>query len=488
MTRSFASFTATRLLGGIHVLLVGGTLSVGIGCVEQAEEKPTTEDVDFVKKNILATAPTPQFAANADLDGKVVYLGLDVSTNPIEPGKDVKLVHYWKVISPPGAGWRLFTHFNGPNKAGYSNVDHGPVRGKYPVSQWKAGDIIRDEHGIRLPATWQYDKVEIYVGLWRGAERMTVKSGPKDNDGRVLAASIPVKAKVVATPIKRYVVRKTAKAPKLDGKLDESAWKDTPSAGSFVNTMTGGPTEARTEVKMLWDAQNLYVGFDNADADVWSTLNKRDDKLWTQEAVELMIDADNNGKSYVELQVAPNGNIFDTYLPEYRKYEDTFDPKRKPYDWNSKMKVVVKVDGTLNKRDDQDKGWVVELALPLADANGLGTGARIPPEYGDVWRVNMFRLDSPQGKPQQASAWSPPMVGDFHALDRFGEILFADEKGQVPPAPVAKGAADPHAGMAAIKQALGGIPGPHGAGGDLTIEGRKAPASKKLKGDSDNKR
>ena len=28
-----------------------------------------------------------------------------------------------------------------------------------------------------------------------------------------------------------------------------------------------------------------------------------------------MIDADGNGKTYIELQVEPNGNIFDTYLP-----------------------------------------------------------------------------------------------------------------------------------------------------------------------------
>ena len=29
-----------------------------------------------------------------------------------------------------------------------------------------------------------------------------------------------------------------------------------------------------------------------------------------------MIDADGNGRTYIELQVAPNGNVFDTYLPE----------------------------------------------------------------------------------------------------------------------------------------------------------------------------
>ena len=61
----------------------------------------------------------------------------------------------------------------------------------------------------------------------------------------------------------------------------------------------------------------------------------------------------------------------------------------------------------------------------------------MPPKLGDSWKLNLFRLDAPEGKPQMAAAWSPPLVGDFHALDKFGEIVFADEKGQVPATPAA---------------------------------------------------
>jgi hypothetical protein len=461
------------------VLLGGGA------CVEQAEEKPNTEDLEFIKKNILSSEPKPQFAVNSDLDGKVVYLGVDSSANPIEPGKDVKLTHYWKVVSAPGAGWRSFVHVNGPGNTSFINFDHGPVRGKYPVSQWKDGEIVRDEHNIRLPVTWPHDKVTIYTGLWRGNERMNIKTGAKDDTGRLLAATIPVQRTApVPSPSKRYMVRKIVKPLKLDGKLDEQAWKDAPSTGLFVNTLTGAPAEHKTEAKLLWDAQNLYIGFENADSDVWSSLSKRDDKLWTQEAVEIMIDADRNGKSYVEFQVAPNGNVFDTYLPEYRKYEPTLDPKRKNYDWNSKIKAAVNVLGTLNKRNDQDKGWVAEVAIPLADVNGLATpGVKVPPQLADTWRLNMFRMDVPEGKPGQASAWSPPLVGDFHALDKFGEIVFTDEKGQVPvaasnePPPPPGGAIkrDPHAVM---REALGGLKA-EGAGPGA--EPRKSPAARRKK-------
>jgi hypothetical protein len=76
------------------------------------------------------------------------------------------------------------------------------------------------------------------------------------------------------------------------------------------------------------------------------------------------------------------------------------------------------------------------MALPLADVNGLDTnGVKVPPALGDKWRLNMFRMDSPKdAKSQIALGWSPPMVGDFHKLDRFGEIVFVDENGEVPAA------------------------------------------------------
>lgn len=471
MSRVSCRNSNKRSFGWLYLVAVTGLV---LGCVEQAEDKLTKEDEDFVKKNLLSAPPTPQFVVNADLDGKLTYLGMDVSPNPVEAGKDVKVTHYWKVNAPTGEKWKVFTHISGANKQGFANVDHTPVSGKYPAVHWKAGEIIRDQHTFRPPAGWNYDHMEVYTGLFKGNERMTVKSGPKD-ENRVFCGSVPMSSKAPA-PLKRYIVTKITKPIKIDGKLDEASWKSATSTGPFVDTMTGNPAGVATEAKLLWDNQNLYFAFENADTDVWTTLAARDDKLWTQEAVEVMIDADGNGKSYIELQVAPNGNIFDTYLPTYRKYEDSLDPKRKIYDWNSKLKVAVKVDGTLNKREDQDKSWTVEMALPLADANGLDKpGVKVPPAVGDVWRMNMFRLDSPKDKPQIAAAWSAPLVGDFHKLDRFGEIVFGDEKGEVP---------SPKVETAKDEGAKGDKAG-KAEKGDKAAKGDKAEKGDKAKGDKE---
>jgi hypothetical protein len=406
------------------------------GCVEQTPDVPSEEDLKAARANILSVAPTPKLPVNASLDGKVEVLGADVDTNAVEPGKPFTITTYWKVNQPVTDGWRMFFHVNGAQKTQYINNDHAPLGGKYPVSQWKAGEILRDIYRVSLPSNWQGPEVRIYTGLWKGPTRMKVKSGPQDGEDRVLLARLDVKAgsasgSAVAstTPRKRYLARRVKTPPKIDGKLDDAAWKDAEPTEAFVNTLSGAPVDQKTTARLTWDDKNLYIAFENADSDVWSELTKHDDKLWTQEVDEVMIDGDGDGKTYIELQVAPNGTTFDSYLPTYRQNQN---------DWESGMKTAVHVEGTLNKRDDTDKGWTVEIALPLAAVKGRAEkGPQIPPKPGDMWRINLYRMDAPKGRGQVASGWSPPLVGDFHLLDKFGELVFADDHGAVPTAAAA---------------------------------------------------
>jgi hypothetical protein len=399
-------------------------------CVEQEPDRPTEDDVKVIKQNILSKAPDMKFKVNAELEDKIVYLGLDVDKATVVPGEPFKLTHYWKVLKPAD-GWLLFVHLNGPEKRGFINADHKPIGNRYPVASWKAGEIIRDEHTVALPAGWKDDKLMVYTGLWKGKLRMKIK-GPQDDESRVLAVTLPVAVKSGEAPkLRKLVATKAAKAPKIDGKLDDPIWSKAAASEAFVDTMTGAAAPTKSLVKAAWDDKNLYLAFTMEDDDVWSSLKERDDKLWTQEAVEVFIDANGDGKDYIELQVNPNGAIFDSYLPAYRQNQN---------DWNSKMVAAVAVDGTLNKREDKDKGWTVEVAIPWEDTKGRGKYVMaLPPKLGDGFKVNFFRMDLPKGKPQQAVAWSPPLVGDFHKLDRFGLLVFGDEEGKVPEAkPAAK--------------------------------------------------
>jgi hypothetical protein len=416
----------------IHMVVA---LALAAGCVEQQNDMPSEEDIKAAHEHILSAPPaTIQHPNDAILEDKLQYLGCDVDTDVVTPGKAFTLTHYWKVLNPVGDDWKIFVHLETPDsKKNHLNADHVPIGGKYPVSLWKKGEIIRDIHRVSVPATWPGNEVDILVGAWKGPLRLKATSGPHDSENRILAVKLPTQSAAPASERKKVLATKVKNGSiKIDGKLDEKAWAEAPTTSEFVRTMDGAPAEQKTTAKLLWDDKFLYVAFINEDKDVWATLDKHDDKLWTQEADEMFIDADGDGKTYVELQVNPKGATFDSYLPTYRQNTN---------DWESGMKAGVKVDGTLNKRDDTDKQWVAELAIPLTAAMGKEKEMKnVPPKPGTVWRVNFFRMDQPNNRPQSGTGWSPPLVGDFHALDKFGEIIFADEKGKVPGVAEDKGA------------------------------------------------
>ena len=77
------------------------------------------------------------------------------------------------------------------------------------------------------------------------------------------------------------------------------------------------------------------------------------------------------------------------------------------------------VDGTLDNRDDIDRGWTVELAIPF---RSLG---RCTPEPGEEWRGNLYRIDR-FPPPMEFQAWSPTLrdPANFHVPAHFGTILF----------------------------------------------------------------
>ena len=412
------------------------------GCVEQGSdaESPSEEALKAAREHVLSVAPTPRFPSGAVLEspkgGRVVYLGADVDVSEVVPGQTFTVTHYFRVEKPLSEGWREFVHIGTPDRRMHHNADHVPVGGKYPVHLWKEGEIIRDIQRIPLPSTFTADKLALFVGFFKKNERLAVKSGRQDGQNRVIALELPVKGGLTIPQRYKLQVRKLAagQALTIDGKLDEPAWQNAVSTGPFVGTMTGHTAEQATIVKLLWDDQNLYLAFQIEDTDIWGTLEKHDDKLWTQEAAEVFLDADGDGKSYVELQVSPRNVTFDSWLPGYRQNDNA---------WDSGMQTAVQVQGTVNQRDDKDKSWTVEMRVPMAAVKGRMEAMKgVPPQVGSEWRANFFRLDHPYGKPQVGSSWSPPMLGDFHALDKFGTLVFADSDGKVAPSAPAPATAE----------------------------------------------
>ena len=203
----------------------------------------------------------------------------------------------------------------------------------------------------------------------------------------------------------------------IDGNVNDDAWKKVPWTRDFPYSDGSGFPDKSARAKITWDDQYLYFAFQAEDDDLVSTYAVRDDPIYQEDVVEVFLDPEGDKLNYYEFEVSPRNVIFDALFPSYRK--DLSLSKK----WNAAMRTGVQCEGTIDNHGDKDTGWSVEMAIPFAD---IQFSPRKPPKTGDVWRMNLFRINITARGQSDYCAWSPPIQGDFHILDRFGFLRFDD--------------------------------------------------------------
>lgn len=396
-----------------------------VACQEHPEQSLTPAQKKKVEAHLLDQAPTPQIPIGAVIEDQVRLIGVDVDKKKVKPGESVTVTYYIEPLKDKLGDNMPFVHFQGrKNDArAWMNLDHHPVEGLHMLREAKKGKIIKDVQTFTVKPDFPGGEAKIYWGLFRGDHRLKITNAdqvPHDDEGRVIAATIEIdapQAKPAVLPLATATRLPAGEQLTIDGKLDEPAWERAQWTGWWVSPDGKDGPAPRTRARFLWDEGHLYVGVESQDDDVWGTFTERDSNTWEQEVIELFIDADGDQKDYLELQVTPNNVVFDARFEKHRS------DLAKARAWNMEgLRTGAHVDGTVNQREDTDQGWTVELAVPVAQV----PGAPAPVAHGQTWRVNLFRWDAPKTGGQKAAAFSPPIVGDFHALDRFGRLRFVD--------------------------------------------------------------
>lgn len=203
----------------------------------------------------------------------------------------------------------------------------------------------------------------------------------------------------------------------VDGRPDDAVWRRA-DWHELQPSMAGGRVydpALVTVAAMAWDEHNLYVAGRLRDRDIWTKFERRDDPLYRQEAFEVFVAGDNSGSRYLELQVSARNVIFDAYFPTYRKGDEGRD---------FELVTAVELQGTVNNRKDEDRGWTVEMAVPWATICEQ-TAVVCPPGPGTELRANVFRLEKADRKSQSGYALSPTRKPDFHAWNNAAVLELA---------------------------------------------------------------
>ena len=218
-------------------------------------------------------------------------------------------------------------------------------------------------------------------------------------------------------PVPRYEVKRASSPIVIDGKLDDKAWESAsaPASLQFLwESQTGA--KQKTSVRILWDDQYLYVGYDCEDADITAQFQNRDDPTYRDDAVEIFV---NPRPSQTGLYFGFEMNAR-AVLYDYIMYESS--NLAKQYDATG-VKLASFLRGTLNARGDNDQGWSLEVAIPWSNFEALSRA----PTAGAVWKANLNRLDGVEPA-RRMSIWSDPLQSAPrpHVPARFGELLFVN--------------------------------------------------------------
>ena len=223
----------------------------------------------------------------------------------------------------------------------------------------------------------------------------------------------------------RYICKRAGESLAVDGHLGERAWSRALRSPRFGDH-GGGRSLYDTRAAMLWDDEYLYVGLWLEDRDIWCC----------QAGDSPLVRQDNNVGVYIvgqgayyELAANPLGAtsemvfIWKNAYQRGGKYDvpefdlavhrpevlgggsrSNFDLMRWAFShWRFPgLRIGVQIDGTLNERNDIDRGWKVALAFPWDGFKWLAQGQSLPPAAGDLWRLGLVRRQLVQ---QRASQW-----------------------------------------------------------------------------------
>jgi len=173
------------------------------------------------------------------------------------------------------------------------------------------------------------------------------------------------------TQKKRYQATMVTEAPVIDGILDDEVWQQGLWIDDFIQNepYSGKPASQRTEFKILFDKDNLYVAFKAFDTSPDSIVNRltRRDQV-DGDLVAIIVDSFHDLRTAFVFGVSSASVKYDFMMTNDGQGEDqSWDPN-----WWVKTSI--------NK-----EGWIAEMKIPFSQV-------RFEKNSGDVWGLEMARI------------------------------------------------------------------------------------------------
>lgn len=193
---------------------------------------------------------------------------------------------------------------------------------------------------------------------------------------------------------------RTPAPPVIDGRLDERAWQGAEVATGFrqVEPEEAQPARVSTEVRILYDDENLYVGarmLDPDPASIRRQLTRRGEEGNAYDYFEISLDSNGDRRTGYTFRVTAAGVQVDRFH---------FDDTNSDTAWESVWESAVRIE---------PDGWTAELRIPLSQI-------RFRPAPGmQVWGLQLSRR---KVSTNERSDWAYVPPGVHGVVSRWGRL------------------------------------------------------------------
>jgi hypothetical protein len=200
-----------------------------------------------------------------------------------------------------------------------------------------------------------------------------------------------------------------ARAPgaiEIDGVLDEAAWAAAPVIDRFIQQKPdpGLPATERTEVRILYDDEHLYIGAEMYDSDpsslVIPTL-QRDPNTRDGDAFGFTLDTFLDGQNSFAYFVNPGGAVRDSQTSDDGRISNAA--------WESAHDLRTRI---------HERGWTLEMAIPWSTLRFDGS------RDAQVWGLNLLRRIRSRN---EDATWAPmDRRWQLYVMSRAGTLTGLD--------------------------------------------------------------
>ncbi|MBM3239673.1 carbohydrate binding family 9 domain-containing protein [Candidatus Poribacteria bacterium] len=200
---------------------------------------------------------------------------------------------------------------------------------------------------------------------------------------------------------RQIVATRIETPPKIDGILDDPIWKKAQPSEGFIQTKPdkGKPMTQRTVIRILYDDENIYLGFQCYDAEpekVIGTEMRRDYEVWfVNDYIRFILDTYHDLRTSYYFGTNPLGAQVDARVTDNGNYHQSWD-------------AVWKCAAT-----PHSEGWSAEFSIPFRQL-------RFPTKEKHVWGFNCARTIR---RSNEEGCWSSTQGLTVTSISNAGELV-----------------------------------------------------------------